>query len=387
MRVLLIHRFSHHERYFRALAAQSALAMQPFAERDLPRLSLRDLACLLRADVWNLARTHIDRLTHGRHNRWRVLRPLRRALHSVQAALAYARFHRAFSARRPDAIAVWNGGHWFFQAAIRAAREFAIPVLRFENGLLPSTTTCDPRGVNFHNSVPREAAFYHALPEMPEVTRTALVPRLPATARAGSPVELPPRYLFVPLQVDRDTQIVLNSPWIRDMAHLLEVLEALLGHIADRELAIVVKEHPSCTTSYAAWHDRADPRLLFANANVTQELIDGAEAVITVNSTVGIEALLRARRVIVIGNAFYAIDGLTLRAGDEDALVAAVDALARWQPDHRLRRQFLGWLDSVYCIPGSWQAPDALHCRRVDERIRNVVAGSSLSASASASTS
>ncbi|MCG3170932.1 MAG: hypothetical protein CALGDGBN_02503 [Pseudomonadales bacterium] len=378
MHVLLIHRFSHHERYFRALAAQSALAMQPFAERDLPRLAPCDLAWLLRTDVWTLARTHIDRLTYGRGNRLHVLRPWRRALHSAQAALACARFRRAFRARRPDAIAVWNGGHWFFQAAIRAAHEFAIPVLRFENGLLPATTTCDPRGVNFHNAVPREAAFYHALPAMPEVTRTTLVPRLSATARSEAPVELPPRYLFVPLQVDRDTQIVLNSPWIRDMQHLLEVLEALLARIADRELAIVVKEHPSCTTSHAAWHAHANPRLRFANANLTQELIDGAQAVITVNSTVGIEALLRAKRVIVIGNAFYAIDGLTLHAGDEDALVAAVDALAHWQPDERLRRQFLGWLDSVYCIPGSWQTPDALHCRRIDERIRNVVAGGEL---------
>ena len=101
------------------------------------------------------------------------------------------RFHRAFLRQRPDAIAVWNGGHWFFQAAIRAAREFAIPVFYCENGLLPDTTTFDPRGINYHNAVPRAAAFYRALAPMPPLTRTSLVARKPVRGCSAQPLTLP----------------------------------------------------------------------------------------------------------------------------------------------------------------------------------------------------
>ena len=373
MRVLLIWRFSHHARYFSALAAQSSLEMVPFSKKNLPGFGIAELAWLWHADTANLATAHIDRLTFGQRNRLRPLRAPRRAIHSLYAALACARFRSAFLRQRPDAIAVWNGGHWFFQAAIRAAREFAIPVFYCENGLLPDTATFDPRGVNFHNAVPRGAAFYRALAPMPPLTRTTLVPRTPPRSTSEKPIALPKRYLFVPFQMNRDTQIVFNSPWIRDMYHLLQVLQTVIVQAADTELAIVVKEHPSCAFRYDHERTTLGPRFLFANGNSTQELIDGAEAVITVNSTVGLETLLRERRVITIGNAFYAIDDLVLRAGNEDALVAAIDSLATWQPEALLRRQFLGWLETVYCIPGSWQSPDALHCQHIDQRLRNVV--------------
>lgn len=373
MRVLLICRFSHHVNYFRALAAQSSLDMVPFSKEELPAIAMADLAWLWQADIANLAATHIDRLTFGRHNRLRSLGALRRIMHSLYAAFACARFHRAFLRQRPAAIVVWNGGHWFFQAAIRAAREFAIPVFYCENGLLPNTATFDPCGINYHNAVPRDAEFYRALAPMPPLARTTLVARKPAHGRSAQPLALPKRYLFVPLQMNRDTQIVFNSPWIRDMYQLLQVLQAVIERAGDAELAIVVKEHPSCAFCYDEQRSTLGPRFLFANGNSTQDLIDGAEAVITVNSTVGLEALLRERRVIVVGSAFYAIDELVLRAGNEDELVAAIDALVGWQPDAALRHQFLGWLETVYCIPGSWQAPDAVHCRRIDERLQNVV--------------
>lgn len=373
MKVLLISRFSHQERYFRALAAQSEIAMEVLSREDLSRYSADVAGWPWQAESRSLTDTHIDRLTFRRRSPLRVLRPLRRALHALYARRDYSRFLQAFGERQPDAIVVWNGGHWFFQAAIRAAADMGIRVFYCENGLLPNTTTFDPRGVNYRNSVPREAAFYRALPPMPAVASTDLVARAPGRRIRTRPIVLPERYLFVPLQMNRDTQIVFNSPWIRDMYQLLGVLQSVLARIDDRQLAIVVKEHPSCTERYERHHRSLHPRLLFANGNATKELIDAAEGVITVNSTVGLEAMLRERRVIVIGNAFYDIAGLVLGARDEDALVGAINALATWQPDAQLRRQFLGYLSSVYCIPTSWHAPDARHCRRIEERLRNVI--------------
>jgi len=96
--------------------------------------------------------------------------------------------------------------------------------------------------------------------------------------------------------------------------------------------------------------------VIFANGHVTSELIGGAEAVVTLNSTVGIEALLLDRPVIVLGRACYDVAGLVLRAGDAAGLDAALAQLPGWRPDPKLRRQFLGWLWNRYLVRARYDA-------------------------------
>src|SRR5690606_27259707 len=136
--------------------------------------------------------------------------------------------------------------------------------------------------------------------------------------------DLPKCYLFAPFQVDDDTQIILHSPWIPDMRAYFSVLcrlrarlVALGGEWADT--AIVIKEHPTCPWGWDRLHAEGERQgVLFANGNSTQELIEKSAAVLTINSSVGIEAMLFDKPLIVLGNAFYALPELAQTARNED---------------------------------------------------------------------
>lgn len=227
-----------------------------------------------------------------------------------------------------------------------------------EGGFFPGTMQVDPKGLNAANSVPRDPGFYldavedFAADGLPDAVNN----RASKTQGAGA-VDLKPGYVFVPFQVPSDMQVTLHSPWVRDM----EMFQDVICDLADRhpDETFVIKEHPSFKRSVKG--RRSHPRVIFANDNVTSDLIDGARAVITLNSTVGIEALYLERPVITLGHACYDIEGLVLPAHDAAALDNALIRTRDWRPDERLRRQFLGYLWNRYLVRGTYNAlPDDL---------------------------
>lgn len=266
------------------------------------------------------------------------------------SVINYLRYFKALD-KHYSKMLIWNGGKFRQLIALEAAKIQKIKVYFFENGLLPNTIVFDEKGINYHNSVPREKAFYEtyasdvALP-------TALVPRV-GKDRAifkGSKEALPNEYIFVPFQVDYDTQIISQSPWIKNMRMLFDIIEMVAEETG---YYFVFKEHPSSGIEYADLHQRAQEStyLSFQNSYSTQELIEKSSAVITVNSTVGIESLLFYKKVIVLGNAFYAIDGITYRAENRESLRRILTQLDQLELDRTLVENFLKYLSHAYLIP------------------------------------
>lgn len=278
--------------------------------------------------------------------------------------------HQRIERLNPDAVGVWGGRAVDARAALAAADAVGVPRFTFETGLLPGTTTCDPRGVNFDNSVPREPAFYERYQRRSPLPQ-ALLPR--AGRRYPARVILPERYLFVPFQVWLDSQMLLYSPWIRDMRHLVMVVtEAWRTTLARHGVHLVFKMHPSCKERYLDLQAAVarEPGLLFANGNPTEELIRGACGVITVNSTVGVEALLMGRPVLALGQACYAIPGVACTASTVGEVSQWMAALVDGSPpEARHREAFLQYLNNDYCIPGHHTAPGPTHFRAIAARL------------------
>src|SRR5690606_6201479 len=113
----------------------------------------------------------------------------------------------------------------------------------------------------------------------------------------------------------------------------------------------VIKEHPSFPLSIRK-DVEAHPRIVFANQENTRKLIEQSEAVITVNSTVGIEALLLQKKIITLGQAHYDVEGLVLHADSDNALVDAFERLQHWNFDPELRQKFLAYVYNVFLIHG-----------------------------------
>lgn len=356
LRLLFLSRPGIHVRYFRALA------------EILPRSRVEAVRAVRRAEgnefpaddiLERLLRVHVARRFQRapRVFRYRLLRAIYLAHLRRAARRLYAHWLARLGRERGqwDAVAVWNGLRYPDAVLVAAAREAGLPVVHFELGALPESLSIDLHGVNFDNSVPRTASFYlRHCEQLPPATPLPLRPRRPRRGKRLEVAALPERFLFAPFQVNYDTQIVAHSPWIGSMHHWYEVLAGVQQRLRAEgdPRVIVLREHPSDMTHYPDLHERAQrDGMLLANGNDMRELLDRMDVLLTINSSTGIEALLRGRKVIVCGQAFYDIDGLVLRARDGDSLLAAIREADHWKPDGLLRERFLAWLEHEYYVP------------------------------------
>jgi capsular polysaccharide export protein len=226
----------------------------------------------------------------------------------------------------------------------------------------------DPAGVNYANSLnglPPE--FYRSISmdsdKLDAMLNTILQQR-PLRGRKRASVDdsdddkaLPERYVLYAMQVHDDSQVLLFSPHFPSMESVIPYVVDRLAAYNQRyndTLELVVKEHPSDFGRVNYDEMRASlPGVRFMQSTPVSELIDRASAVLTLNSTVGIEALLSFRPVITLGEAFYNVPGMVqhLKDGDDlvDLLAATIDTLV----DRDLITRFLYFLRYEYLVPVS----------------------------------
>jgi capsular polysaccharide export protein len=250
------------------------------------------------------------------------------------------------------------------KSAAAVCKQLGVKVFYFENGCLPNTTTMDAKGMNFYNSVPREASFYAGIKE--PFQEQPFVERMnPDTALE---LALPRKYIFCPFQDWLDSQVILNSPWIKDMREFYSVIEYLASNTPG-DLFFIIKKDPSCKKEYKDLAERQNPRIIFANNAKTESLIKNARAILTINSTVGIEAIMFGKNVITLGNAFYAGYGLALSASNPAEALEALYIAQMRQPNQELAQKFLSYLQNYYLISGSWKNPPAEHLKEICRRL------------------
>ncbi len=316
-------------------------------------------------DETELLRIHMHRqeINYPIITRFPLLGNLYRFLCVLTERVRYHYYIDLFSKDNCDTVVLWNGQKQPYLTVLKAARATHKEILFMENGLLPKTTTADFSGVNADNCLPRNPQFYRNLPDHYSETEnsvelTVRVPLKHKDTHNEATRTLPKNYIFIPFQVPSDTQIVVNSPWITSMemffAQLDSVQQQLRATLGDDAPYFIFKEHPSWKGSFSHLHD-INPHCIFANANNTQSLIEGAQAVVTINSTVGLEAILLGQKVITLGHAAYTIDDIVLQADNFQQLMAHVAAVSEWQPNQVLRRKFIAFLARDYCVPESWE--------------------------------
>ncbi|MGI9281869.1 MAG: hypothetical protein ACR2PX_19885 [Endozoicomonas sp.] len=277
-----------------------------------------------------------------------------------------------------DLVVVWNGSRMTQRLVSEVAKMMGVSVAYMENGIIPRTTVADGKGVNFNNSVPRSRSFYEANHfEFNIDKKWGLSTRRQAEGveKVDSKKQIDGKYIFFPFQVDSDSQIINHSKWLRNMREFFVI--ALRTHkiIDDKNIRFVFKEHPSSPFEYRDLEKDQTDRCFFVNNLSTEMLIRGAEAVVTVNSTVGIEALIYGKKVITIGDAFYNIDGLVNHADSEVELASIINGLDDWGVNESLRQSFLGYLANIYSIPGSWTTPDYKHFEKLEKTFIQIEMG------------
>jgi capsular polysaccharide export protein len=332
----------------------------------------------------SLGKTNMDKLINLKmresrnknplsQNRWIPLYKIIKQIEFIWNFLLYFRVLQ----KNPDAvIGMWNGNKFRQSILVEVARVLQVPCSYFENGLLPNTTTMDLQGINAKNSLPRIPSFYNEQIDLSCTLPTQLVKRRDKFDREYenhlSSKELPNHFIFVPFQVNTDSQIILHSPWIKHMFELFDICEAIA---LKSNIHFVLKEHPSCSQIYDSLYERADKNshLHFAPRNYsTQELIEKCDAVATINSTVGMEALIYNKKVIVLGEAFYSIEGITQTVTSTETFEKVLAQLHTWSPDKTLVERFLKYIYCQYSIPETTINASAKHYHAVTQRFKGI---------------
>jgi capsular polysaccharide export protein len=134
---------------------------------------------------------------------------------------------------------------------------------------------------------------------------------------------------------------------------------------------IIFKAHPAGDENLKLIKEKIAhyEQLNLAESEDTQTLINHAKAVITINSTVGIESLLKAKPVLILGQAFYNINGLTLSASSNNQFINALSELNNFKPNDKLLNNFLYHLHYKYQIKGNWRQADTEHIKAMSQRI------------------
>lgn len=285
---------------------------------------------------------------------------------ALKYRLIWAQYNwsRRYFTRHPGDLAMcWNGLTGSRRAFMEGARDAGAARLFAELAPFPGRVTLDPRGVNALNSVPRRAQAFADWagddPQRRSEAWRALGENLTArTSRradvgqgAGAALGEAGNFLFVPLQVPNDSQITLFAGWVKSVEGMLEALADAARNLPDG-WSIRIKEHPSARASLAEALQRvlarAGGRLVVDNQSDTFEQVRASRGVITINSSVGLQAFFHDRPVIVLGQAFFAIEGLVHVADGPDRLAALLTTPEGLRFDPALRAAFMNYLDQAY---------------------------------------
>jgi len=219
--------------------------------------------------------------------------------------------------------------------------------------------TLDTAGVNFESSVPRNPEFFFDWAKsnssgVDDSWRklsgklTARPSRRRDVKQASGLLPDAP-FLFCPLQVPRDSQITLFSGWAQDLPGFLLAL-ARAVELLPEGWHLRLKEHPSSklSLSKAVEPVLATGRAVLDNETNSLEQLAASRGVVTVNSSMAIQAFFFDKPVIVTGKAFFAMPGLTEPCRNEKELYEAFANADVLDFDRKLRAAFMTWLDREY---------------------------------------
>jgi capsular polysaccharide export protein len=162
-------------------------------------------------------------------------------------------------------------------------------------------------------------------------------------------------YVLVPLQVSSDSQVSLGSDYAGMEPLIAELIASFARHAPGGE-RLVFKHHPRDRgyNHYGDWiralaqrHGVAE-RVFYFHDGSLGPILKRAKAVVTINSTVGLQALYHATPTKVLGRTFYNLPGLT----DQQPLA---DFWRSPQPsDRELFRRFYAHLLDTTQINGNF---------------------------------
>jgi capsular polysaccharide export protein len=165
------------------------------------------------------------------------------------------------------------------------------------------------------------------------------------------------KYFLAVLQVASDAQVAVHSPYQSVAEFIVDTVRSFALH-GPSDAVLVVKHHPMDRgySDYTALVNellhthQLTGRLRYIHDQHLPTLLEHAQGVVTINSTVGLSALFHGTPVITLGKAVYDMAGLTCQVGLESFWR---DPQAH-KPDAELHAKFRNYVTAHTQINGSF---------------------------------
>lgn len=198
---------------------------------------------------------------------------------------------------KPDRVCIWNGYTGFVANCLRViAQRKQIGAAYLERGLLRNSLFIDSQGTNGASRISKK--IYDIPDEDGSITIAKKLFELPDfwTPNKSSGREV----VFVPMQVQHDTNILLYSKYRSMREFFLEVYNELNND----NRVFIVRPHPEEQQQYPLNIPRFDNVIVDAH-DLLDNQIEKADIVVTINSTVGLQALIKGKSVIANGDGIF----------------------------------------------------------------------------------
>ena len=270
----------------------------------------------------------------------------------------YNRARRHFQKHQDEIAVCWQGLTGARRAFMLGAIDAGADTLFAELAPLPGYKTLDPLGVNAEGSVPQDRFDFDGVAPQPEILASIAANFQSRQSRrsdvgqaGGLPSDSGP-FLFVPLQVPDDSQMILFADWVQSAKGFVAELAKASSHLPDG-WHLRLKEHPSSKIRLTRTIEKAiknGARIVLDNETDSFEQLRASQGVVTVNSSMGLQAMFFDKPVITTGRAFYSMPGLTNHASSAKRLSDLFEQAKGLSFDPDFRQRFLTWLATEYYI-------------------------------------
>ena len=288
--------------------------------------------------------------------------PVMAIYYLLRQAGYYGRWQRHLLLLRPSGVVMWNGwrSHWTRDVALRGKRP-AVAHWHFENAPLPGCLTMDPQGVNANSYLPRNPDFYRAWRRQnpnPAIDWRALGQQLrqrPVSARhltsdLGLIDELPEKFIFVPLQMQNDSQIYLHSGWVHSIDNFIRLIYAYCN-LLPKDWAVILKTHPSDRDIEPDVVFQSRPEGVYNGGNFDSvELLRKCSALVNINGSMGLQAYFHDKPVVVLGDNFYGFGAMARQCKSIADLRDCFEGIDTLGFDSEQRDSFMSFLVNHYYL-------------------------------------
>lgn len=233
------------------------------------------------------------------------------------ARLVY--YHEIFTGFKPDITLIWNGQAEHQQDFLSITSSIYARVYYLEHGWFPQSDTLylDPLGVN-------AASLLSKTPTSPLSEEQLIrISQWQKDYLASSPISQPKKnHLFIPLQIDTDTNISLYSPFPS-----MQLFIRYLENWVPSHYSITIRPHPLANYRYPLESLRAD--VIFDQTTPIEQLIAESSIVVGINSTVLLQAMAYGKATYAFGEGVFSSSGCIKRLKREDRfpIPEAIDPL------------------------------------------------------------